>query len=584
MQKRNSIVRIMICMITMAVGATGCQNSTDPANAAQDIESEESIWLFNPEHFSYHGAELTDIQKQNLDNKIVKMVEAVIDAVNNSEKQVDLSAYEQSTQMCKGVLQIAGYIDPLVEIAIFEEDGSTQGVFHIDYGCSIEEHQSMVAEFDQRMESIVKECAGEAKTDIEYAMAAFQYLVDFCQYDYENYVDAREAGITTKESTLRYRQMSVYHVLMDGSGVCQQFTRAYSLLLQQADIPALEIAAMSNVPFASNNVIYNGKTEGELFGISHMWNLMQLSGEWYGADITFAVSAKEGAGGVSDVMMWQYFGMSDATMQDNFPSDISLAALYQNITIPFCGKELILQEKEQVHENKNAGNIVPEDTQMEKFPIDYELERLIEAECGEMLVIDFGNRTYRLTITLPEGFTRDKTYPVCYLLGNDADKESVALSTATIFVKISAVPEGTETDLTILQEGDFSQNPAVFLDRFLCMTEAIEKEYSVDTANRTLCGEGLGANMSLYILFQSDGLSNNVFSNYVCLNPNLYYAAGGKSLTAWENEYFQRCQEIPVSLTIMENNSTDSGQSARTDFLKDIIKKREYRNLILICT
>ena len=50
---------------------------------------------------------------------------------------------------------------------------------------------------------------------------------------------------------------------------------------------------------------------------------------------------------------------------------------------------------------------------------------------------------------------------------------------------------------------------------------------------------------------------------------------------AWEDEYFHRCQELPVLLTIMENNSADSGQSARTGFLKEIIKKREYRNLIL---
>lgn len=527
---------------------------------------------------------LTEIQRQNLGNNIDKMVETIIDAVNNSERQVDLSAYALNSQMFQGAFQISAYIDPLVEIAAFEEDNDMPGVFYIDYGCSIEEHRSMVKEFDQRMESIVKECAGEAKTDIEYAMAVFQYLADFCQYDYDNYASAGEAGITSEESARRYGQMSVYRVLMDGSGVCRQFTRAFSLLLQQADIPAYEIAGMSNVPFASNNVIYNGRTEGELFGINHMWNLMQLSGEWYGADVTFAVSAKESANGAPDAVIWQYFGMNDAAMQENFPSDISITALYQNIPIPPCGEELVLPEKEQMNKNRNAGSAVPESGQKEKNPTEYEMVRLSEAEDGEVLVLDFGedDAVYCLTITLPEGYTQEKAYPVCYLLGKEADREAAALSSEVIFVKISEASEDAGTASAILEERDFSQNPAVFFNRFLYgMIEAVEKEYSVDTVNRTLCGEGLGANICLYILFQNDKLANHGFSHYICLNPNLYYAAGGKSLMVWEDEYFQRCQELPVLLTITENNSADSGQNARTDLFKNIIKKREYRNLIL---
>lgn len=569
MQKRNTAAGIMICIITMTVTVAGCQNT-------------ETAFSFDPEQFSYQGAELTEIQKRNMGKNMAGMVEAIIDAVNKSEKQVDLSAYTQKNQTARDAFQIAAYIDPLAEIAAFEEDNNTQGVFHINYGCSIEEHRSVVTDFNNQIDGIVKSCAGKAKTDIEYAMAVFRYLADHCQYDYNNYANSREAGITSKESALRYGQMSVYHVIMDGSGVCQQFSRAFSLLLQQADIPVFEIAGVSNVPFASNNVIYNGRTEGELFGISHMWNIMQLSGEWYGADVTFAVSAKESSEDAPDALIYQYFGMSDATIQDNFPSDTSMIALYQDIDIPSCGADLNLPEKEQISEKIDTGDIASEDGQIKKIPVDYELIYLNGSGSEEiwMIYFDENDAAYRLTITLPEGYTQEKTYPVCYLLGNDADEESVDPS-SVICVKISEAAQGRETDPVILEERDFSRKPALFLNRFLYgIIEATEKEYSVDTSHRTLYGENLGANMSLFILFQNDNLARNVFSHYICVNPDLYYTAAGRSLMLWEAEYFQRCKELPVLLTISENDSADAGKSLRTGLLSDIIKKREYKNLL----
>lgn len=562
MQKGHLSFSIIICMIVLSVSVTGCNKN---------------------DQYSYHGAMLTEMQRQNMGNDLDRMVEAVIRAVNGSQEQVDLSAYAPNSQIAWSALQIAAYIDPIAEIAAFEEDNSAPGVFKIDYGCSIEEHQILVAEFNEKVEGIVNSCLAKSETDAEYAAAVFQYLVNSIQYDYENYEDAREAGITAKESARRYSRMSVYHVLMDGSGVCQQFTRAFSLLLQQRDIPVVEIAAVSNVPFASNNVIYDGKTEGELFGINHMWNLMQLSGKWYGADVTFAVSAKEGSADVSDAAVYRYFGMSDETMQENFPSDISLAAFYRNMDIPSCEEELMLPEKEQNGEAVEAENISPTNGKAEKTAVSYEANRS-DADGGkEEWLIDFGGNdaVYRLTVTLPEGYTKEEAYPICYFLGEDSGRQAADFS-SVICVKISAETEGNEKAPAPLRERDFSQDPALFLNRFLYgILEAVEREYSVDPADRTLYGEKLGANMGLYILFQSDGLARDVFSHYVCADPDLYRAVGDRSLMVWESEYFQRCKELPVSLAIEETTTADLGQSTRIRLLTDIIKKREYKYLIL---
>lgn len=56
MQKRNIMLRTIICII-LAVTVTGCKKSADP------------------EQFSYHGARLTELQKQSMGNDSIEMVE-----------------------------------------------------------------------------------------------------------------------------------------------------------------------------------------------------------------------------------------------------------------------------------------------------------------------------------------------------------------------------------------------------------------------------------------------------------------------------------------------------------------------------
>ncbi len=152
MQKRNFILKTMICMITVIVGVTGCNKNENPTGTLQDIENTaEFIGSTESDQYSYHGAKLTEMQRQNMGNDMNQMVEAIIAAVNASQEQVDLSAYAKNSQNARGALQIAAYIDPIVEIAVFEADNSAPGVFKIDYGCSIGEHQLLVAELNEKV-------------------------------------------------------------------------------------------------------------------------------------------------------------------------------------------------------------------------------------------------------------------------------------------------------------------------------------------------------------------------------------------------------------------------------------------------
>ena len=90
----------------------------------------------------------------------------------------------------------------------------------------------------------------------------------------------------------------------------------------------------------------------------------------------------------------------------------------------------------------------------------------------------------------------------------------------------------------------------------------MESKYSVDPDRRTLCGSGLGADLCLYTLFQSDGLTKDAFARYVCADPDMYSSIGGKELSTYDKLYFDRCKSLPVCLKIHNSHPEEAGQSA----------------------
>ena len=545
-----------------------------------ELEGDSYQFSFNAENYVYQGGKLTDQQIENLEDSMVDIVQQMICAVNESKTEIDLSAYANNEQWIKMSMQVAAAVDPMVEESNFVMDSEKEGLFYIDYGCSEEEHRKKVKEFQKNIENIVKECATGADTDVAYAKAVCEYLVNHCRYDYETFSSSRESGITKAEGAARYRQMSVYQVIMNGSGVCQQFSRAYSLLLRQVGIPVLEIGGISNIPFASNNVAYDGKKEGELFGINHMWNELQLSGEWYGADITMAVNALETEEEFSQNTMNRYFGMSDEMMQRNFPSDFSIVTIgYQTMDVPACEKELILigeeNNEDQWSESRSDDKDQSESGMIDKIDVHYEVISSDESGTGVTMVLAFEEceTVYQLDVSMPENYKKDQVYQICYLLGEDASTDMADVPEDAICVRIAEISK----------EGTSDQNPGLFLNLFVGgMMEAVENRCSVDAENRMICGNGLGANMCLYALFQSDGLTKDTFAKYVCVDPDMYHRFNGKTLSEYEDLYFGRCRQLSTSLLVQNTSQADEGQIARLELLKNRIKKREYKNFYYI--
>ena len=92
----------------------------------------------------------------------------------------------------------------------------------------------------------------------------FDYLVDNCTYDETNL------------------DQSLYSVMVNKSGVCASFSRAFEFIMQCLGIPC--------------TVVFGHLTQNEgVLGttLGHEWNIVQIDGKWYHVDVTSGLAVDE---------------------------------------------------------------------------------------------------------------------------------------------------------------------------------------------------------------------------------------------------------------------------------------------------
>lgn len=118
------------------------------------------------------------------------------------------------------------------------------------------------------VERVVSECITDDMSEFEKALALHDWLINNADYSsYRTFFGAEG-------------------VLVYGEGVCQSYTDAYAMLLDQVGISHQAVVSSS---------------------MDHAWNLVQLDGEWYHIDVTW----DDPVGGTE---CHTYFGLTDELM------------------------------------------------------------------------------------------------------------------------------------------------------------------------------------------------------------------------------------------------------------------------------
>ena len=116
--------------------------------------------------------------------------------------------------------------------------------------------------------------------DYEKALIAHDYLVDSCRYDMDDL------------TVMEWENHIAYGALAEGSCVCQGYAEAFKLLMEAAGVECITVT-------------------GEAGGDSHMWNCVQLGGQWYMMDLTWDDPVMDDG---SDLKLYDYFNVTSAQL------------------------------------------------------------------------------------------------------------------------------------------------------------------------------------------------------------------------------------------------------------------------------
>ena len=160
------------------------------------------------------------------------------------------------------------------------------GVASFEYKVPKEEAAARIEEFASLVEGILNETLRDDYTDLEKALALYIYFAHNYVYDCES-----------ASPDIAPDYLSGYRVLTTGTGICQEFSVAYSYLLLQAGVDA---------SVASGHRSCDGEP--------HQWSYVRINGNNYHIDPTYVIGDRDAL---------SYFMMDDAQREaaDGYSQD-----------------------------------------------------------------------------------------------------------------------------------------------------------------------------------------------------------------------------------------------------------------------
>ncbi len=138
---------------------------------------------------------------------------------------------------------------------------------------SSDDCEKYISVFNQRVRTIL-DSVGKGRTEYEREKAIHDALLSNCSY---------KTGISSAADGWQY--FTAYGALVEGEAVCEGYAKSMQLLLTRVGIPCSMI-------------------RGEAEGILHMWNVVELNGDWYHLDPTWDDNDKDG------MISYEYFNLT----------------------------------------------------------------------------------------------------------------------------------------------------------------------------------------------------------------------------------------------------------------------------------
>ena len=137
------------------------------------------------------------------------------------------------------------------------------GVAEFEYLVPPDEAQRRIADFASMIEGILNETLEDGWSDLEKALALYEYVAENWEYDWVTFA-------LNEEGYVEY--LSAIRVFDTRTGICQEVSVAYSYLLLQAGVEA---------------GVMSGKREYDSMG--HQWSYVRMNGRDFHIDATYGM-------------------------------------------------------------------------------------------------------------------------------------------------------------------------------------------------------------------------------------------------------------------------------------------------------
>ncbi|BCN32683.1 alpha/beta hydrolase [Anaeromicropila herbilytica] len=192
-----------------------------------------------------------------------------------------------------------------------------------------------------------------------------------------------------------------------------------------------------------------------------------------------------------------------------------------------------------------------------------------------------------IDICLPDDYDENITYPVVYLTDSywcrqnyGAIKELYQSGKTKEFILVGiGYPDNYDFDA--FRKRDLLHKPDNFLNMIVKgIIPYVESKYKIDSKDRTFCGASYGGFFMIYSLLQSDGVTKDVFKNYILASPTLRESTGGIPLPDYEELYWNRTKILNANVYLAVGGTEDGYyfQTPIKNFVKRV-KKRGYDGL-----
>lgn len=194
---------------------------------------------------------------------------------------------------------------------------------YLDYGEEVSQDILLKKkkELDMVVENFIDDYIVSGMTDLEKEIAIHDYIVKNAEY---NINAAANSNNVSKDN------FTAYGVLVNGTGVCDSYAKAFYTLGKAAGLDVRYIRGQS---------ISNGRSVG------HAWNIINLDGDWYTVDTTWndPIPA-EGWNKPLDYVRYKYFNVTDDMIRNSHIRDDYFAENYPKSEGTKYGRDALYEQ------------------------------------------------------------------------------------------------------------------------------------------------------------------------------------------------------------------------------------------------